>query len=84
MQRHRGAGPAAGLRSEGEGGLVNERKGQRFIALCMLGMVLFNFPVLALFNVAGTVLGVPVLYAYLFAAWAAMIAVMALLAESAD
>lgn len=63
---------------------MNERKGQRFIALCMLGMVLFNFPVLALFNVAGTLLGVPVLYAYIFAAWAAMIAVMALLAESAD
>jgi hypothetical protein len=63
---------------------MNERKGQRFIALCMLGMVLFNFPVLALFNVAGTVLGVPVLYAYLFVAWAAMIAVMALLARSAD
>jgi hypothetical protein len=63
---------------------VNERKGPRFIALCMLGMVLFNFPVLALFNVAGTLLGVPALYAYLFAAWAAMIAVMALLAESAD
>ena len=50
---------------------MNERKGQRFIALCMLGLVLFNFPVLALFNVAGTVLGMPVLYAYLFAAWAA-------------
>ena len=63
---------------------MNERRGQRFIALCMLGMVLFNFPVLALFNVAGTVLGVPVLYAYVFAAWAAMIAVMALLAESGD
>ena len=63
---------------------MNERKGQRFIALCMLGMVLFNFPVLALFNVAGTLLGVPVLYAYIFAAWAAMIAVMALLAESTD
>jgi len=63
---------------------VNERKGQRFIALCMLGMVLFNFPVLALFNVSGTLLGVPVLYAYVFAAWGAMIAVMALLAESGD
>ena len=63
---------------------MNEHKGQRFIALCMLGMVLFNFPVLALFNVAGTVLGVPVLYAYIFAAWAAMIVVMALLAESGD
>jgi Asp-tRNA(Asn)/Glu-tRNA(Gln) amidotransferase A subunit family amidase len=27
----------------------------------MLGMVLFNFPVLALFNVSGTLLGVPAL-----------------------
>ena len=61
---------------------MDERKGQRFTALCMLGMVLFNFPVLALFNGGGPLVGVPVLYAYLFAAWAAMIAVMALLAES--
>ena len=60
---------------------MNERKGQRFIALCMLGMVLFNFPVLALFNVGGTLLGVPVLYAYIFMAWAALIALMALIAE---
>ena len=56
-------------------------KQQRFVALCMLGLVLFNFPVLALFNVAGTVLGVPVLYAYIFAAWALLIALMALVAE---
>ena len=59
----------------------NEAKQQRFVALCMLGMVLFNFPVLALFNVQGTVLGVPVLYVYIFAAWAALIALMAAVAE---
>ena len=59
-----------------------ESKGQRFVALCMLGMLLFNYPILALFNVAGTLLGVPVLYAYLFIAWAALIALMALVAES--
>jgi len=47
----------------------------------MLGMVLFNFPILALFNVSGTLLGVPVLYAYIFAAWASLIALMALVAE---
>jgi hypothetical protein len=58
-----------------------EAKGQRFVALCMLGMVLFNFPILALFNVPGTLLGVPVLYAYLFIAWAALIALMALVAN---
>jgi hypothetical protein len=58
-----------------------EARGQRFVALCMLGMVLFNFPILALFNVPGTLLGVPVLYAYLFIAWAALIALMALVAN---
>jgi hypothetical protein len=58
-----------------------ETKSQRFVALCMLGMVLFNFPILALFNVGGTFFGVPVLYAYIFAAWAALIALMALVAE---
>ena len=58
-----------------------ESKGQRFVAICMLGMVLFNFPILALFNVGGTLLGVPVLYAYIFLAWAALIALMALIAE---
>ena len=60
----------------------SESRGQRFVALCMLGMLLFNYPVLALFNVQGTVLGVPVLYAYMFVAWAALIALMALVAES--
>jgi hypothetical protein len=59
-----------------------EIKAQRFVALCMLGMLLFNFPLLALFNVSGTLFGVPLLYAYIFAAWAALIALMALVAES--
>jgi hypothetical protein len=58
-----------------------ETKRQRFVALCMLGMVLFNFPILALFNVSGTLFGVPLLYAYIFMAWAALIALMALTAE---
>jgi hypothetical protein len=59
-----------------------ESKGQRFVALCMLGMLLFNYPVLALFNVSGTIFGVPTLYAYVFAAWAALIALMARVAET--
>jgi hypothetical protein len=58
-----------------------QTRSQRFVALCMLGMVLFNFPILALFNVGGTFFGVPVLYAYIFMAWAALIALMALVAE---
>ena len=59
-----------------------ESKGQRFVAVCLLGVLLFNYPILALFNVSGTVFGVPVLYVYMFIAWAALIAVMAWLAES--
>jgi hypothetical protein len=59
-----------------------QSKGQRFVALCLLGTLLFNYPILALFNVPGTVLGVPVLYVYMFIAWAALIATMAWLAES--
>jgi hypothetical protein len=59
-----------------------ESKGQRFMALCMLGMVMFNYPILALFNVSGSLFGVPVLYAYLFIAWAALVALMAYVAES--
>jgi hypothetical protein len=59
-----------------------ESKGQRFVALCMLGMLLFNYPILALFNVPHAFLGVPALYAYMFIAWAALIALMAYVAES--
>ncbi len=58
-----------------------EHKGQRMIALCMLGCVLFNFPVLALFNVPRTLFGVPLLYAYLFLAWATLIVLMAWVVE---
>jgi hypothetical protein len=59
-----------------------ERKGQRLIALFIFGCLLFNYPVLSLFNVAGEAFGVPVLYAYIFAAWALLVALMALVVES--
>ena len=61
-----------------------ESKGQRLIALCMLGALLFNYPLLALFNVSGSIFGVPVLYAYIFIAWAVLVALMAFVAESGD
>lgn len=61
-----------------------ERRAHRMIALCMLGCVLFNFPVLALFNVPATLFGVPVLYAYIFIAWTLLIALMAWVAEKRE
>ena len=84
MQRHRCASTVSSLKRYLKGLRMNEfeSKGQRFVALCMLGMLLFNYPILALFNVSGTLFGVPVLYAYIFIAWAALIALMAFVAES--
>ena len=60
------------------------RRGERLMGLFLLGCLLFNFPLLALFNVKGAVLGIPVLYAYLFTAWAMLIALVALIMERQD
>jgi hypothetical protein len=59
-----------------------DRKGQRLVALFAFGCLLFNYPLLSLFNVNASVFGVPVLYVFIFAAWALLIALMALAAET--
>ena len=59
----------------------DEAKGQRLVALFILGCVLFNYPVLSLFNVAGDAFGVPLLYVFIFAAWAVLVALMAVAVE---
>ena len=59
-------------------------RGQRLAALCLLGLVLFGYPVLSVFNVHATVAGIPVLYAYFFVAWGALIGLMALVVERPD
>jgi hypothetical protein len=56
-------------------------KGQRLVALFLLGFFLLNYPLLNLFASAGQVLGIPVLYAYVFAVWALLIGFMALAVE---
>ena len=56
-------------------------RGQRLAALCLLGLVLFSYPVLAVFNVQATVAGIPLLYAYFFVAWGALIGLMAIVIE---
>ena len=59
-------------------------RGQRLAALCLLGLVLFSYPVLAVFNVHATVAGIPVLYAYFFIAWGSLIGLIALVIERSD
>ena len=59
----------------------SSRKGPRLVALFLLGCLLFNYPLLALFNVPGSLFGVPILYAYIFIAWAALIGLVAVVME---
>jgi hypothetical protein len=62
----------------------SKSRAPRLVALCMAGCLLFNYPILALFNVRGALLGIPVLYAYVFSVWALLIALMALAVERDD
>ncbi len=60
------------------------RRSARLVALAMLGGLLFNYPVLALFNRPGTFFGVPLLYAWIFGAWTVLIVLMARAVERDD
>jgi hypothetical protein len=55
------------------------RRNERLIALTVLGVVLFNYPLVALFGHPVLVLGWPLLYFYLFFVWAVFIVVVAVL-----
>ena len=60
------------------------RRNERLVGLFLLGCLLFNFPLLALFNVRATLFGIPFLYAYLFAAWGLVIALVVVIMERTD
>ena len=51
--------------------------GQRLAAVFLLGCVLFNYPLIALFNKPGEIADIPLLYFFLFGAWALLIVLMA-------
>jgi hypothetical protein len=54
---------------------------QRLLALFVAGWLLFDFPLLRLWQGGGTLMGVPLLPAMLFAGWALVIGVLAWLME---
>ena len=54
----------------------------KLVLLFVVGTLLLNFPVLAIFDRATTVGGVPILYLYLFGLWVAGIAAVLLLART--
>ena len=55
--------------------------GARLIALFLLGTLLFNYPLLYLFNVDRYFFGIPLIYCYVFGAWALLIGLTALVVE---
>jgi len=61
--------------------LRSNLKSQRLVALFLLGGLLFNYPLLAVFNVAGEAFGIPALYVYIFLSWALMIGLLAIVVE---
>ncbi len=54
---------------------------ERLVALFCFAVLLFNPPLLSIFDTPASYAGVPVLYLYLFVAWAALIALLALIIE---
>ncbi|MGZ5038545.1 MAG: hypothetical protein ACXWG1_18825 [Usitatibacter sp.] len=62
----------------------SSRRAPRLVGLFLLGCLFFNYPMLAVANARATFLGVPVLYAYLFSAWALLIVLVAFIMERRD
>ena len=51
------------------------------VALCALGVMLWNFPLLIVWDRAGTILGLPALPVMIFASWAGLIGLLAWVSE---
>jgi len=56
-------------------------RGKRLIAVFLLGLVLLNFPLLAVAEAGEALLGLPPLLAYLFGVWGGLIVLLALIVE---
>lgn len=61
------------------------RSGEKLVALFALGVVLFNPLVVGIFDAGADtrLFGIPALYLYLFAGWALLIGLVAVVAEGA-
>lgn len=57
-------------------------RNQRFIFLFLTGYVLFNYPLISLFDLPRAVWGIPILYGYLFSVWALLIILVAITVRS--
>jgi hypothetical protein len=51
-------------------------KEQKLIFISILFLILFNFPMLSIFNVEGSVNGIPTMYMYVFLVWILFIGII--------
>lgn len=58
--------------------MSEQRTSARLVALAVLAFLLFNYPLLRLFDVNVIVFGVPLVWLYVFVAWGALIALVGL------
>lgn len=64
--------------------MTRSRVAARLVAAVLATFLGLTYPLLALFNVPADVLGVPLLYAYLFAAWAVLIVAVRTILREGD
>lgn len=57
---------------------------ERIVVLLILGVLLFSSPFILIFDKPVLVAGIPLLFLYLFAAWAALIVLMMLVVERVE
>ena len=53
--------------------MSEDRIGTRLVVLAVLAFALFNYPLLSLFDVDVIVLGVPLVWLYVFVSWGVLI-----------
>ncbi len=61
---------------------AEHRRGQRLLFVSFLFAVLLNFPLLAVFDRAGLLGGIPVLYLYVLLAWITVVVITGWLVRS--
>ncbi|RPH51823.1 MAG: hypothetical protein EHM85_05270 [Desulfobacteraceae bacterium] len=47
----------------------DKEKSRRLVGLFLFVVILYNYPILSLFNIPDKISGIPVLYLYLFFVW---------------
>jgi hypothetical protein len=68
---------------KGSGIMTRESiNGRRLAGLCLLGLLMFNFPFLCLFNHDVLIGGIPLLYAYLVGGWTWIVLLILIISRS--